>query len=247
MDRSSGVALWRQVRDDLKARLDVGEFADAFPGELALCDCYGVSRHTVREALRSLREQGVVTASRGQLSRIAEPKRICQPVGVLYSIFESLEAQGISQASIVRRLDERRDAHAAIRLGLEESTPLVYLERLRLADNTPLALDRAWMPASIASSLLNVDFTHTGLYDELDRRCGTRVTGGREEIFAQVPTPAQAQLLDLGPNSAVFRIDRLGYVRSSPVETRVTVLRGDRFSLDMTLSDRPGYQTRFAH
>ncbi|GAY10962.1 predicted transcriptional regulator of N-acetylglucosamine utilization, GntR family [Pseudonocardia sp. N23] len=80
-------------------------------------------------------------------------------------MFASVEQAGHEQRSIVHTLDLRADGSVAARLGLEVSTPLVYLERLRLADDEPLALDRVWLPGSLAAPLLDVDFSHMALYD----------------------------------------------------------------------------------
>ena len=100
---------------------------------------------------------------------------------------------------MVRALDVRADGVIAPRLGLEESTPLVYLERLRLLDGEPLALDRVWLPASIGEPLLGVDFRRTGVYDELfaDRHHGHRRSRDRprrrpEQGRAPDPRPAGA-------------------------------------------------------
>ena len=70
---------------------------------------------------------------------------------------------------------------------MNPDAPLVYLERLRMAGDLPLALDYAWLPAEIAEPLLDATFTHTALYIELDTRCGIRLTGGREDVTAVVP------------------------------------------------------------
>lgn len=239
VDRSAALPLWAQVQADIERRLRRGEFADAFPGEMALVEEYAVSRHTVREALRRLRETGLVDAARGRSPRVAD-QEITQPQGTLYSLFSSVEASGQHQRSIVRRLDARADGTVAARLGLEESTPLIYLERIRLADEEPLAMDRVWIPARLAAPLLDADFTQTSLYAELDRRCGVRLTGGREEVRAVLPTAAERVLLGLTDHSAALAIDRIGELRGQPVEWRQTLVRGDRFSLhtDFTRPDR---------
>ncbi|GAB92254.1 GntR family transcriptional regulator [Gordonia rhizosphera] len=244
--RVAGKSLWQQLREDLLRRVADGEFVDAFPGEWELRAEYGVSRHTVREALRALREEGVVTAERGRRPRVAGQTEITQPLGALYSLFESVESQHLVQRSIVRRLDRRQDAHAAVHLGLEESTPLIYLERLRLADDRPLALDCTWLPASIAEPLLDVDFTHTSLYEELATRCDVRLTGGHENIRAIIPTTAHRRLLDLDPNTAVMCVERTGHLDGNPVEWRITAIRGDRFSVLADFSARTGYTTQIA-
>lgn len=240
--RGSGQPLWSQLYDDLRRRLDAGEFTEEFPGELALVEEYDVSRHTVREALRRLRSEGRVTASRGRPSRPAPPAEIEQPLGSLYSLFASVEAGGLPQRSVVRELRVLTDDEAAARLGLDPSTPLVYLERLRLAGDQPLALDRVWLPADLAAPLLEADFTATALYDELNARCGLRLTGGTEHIRAVVVTAAERELLAMPDGVAAFAIERAGVADGGAVEWRETLVRGDRFAVSAEFSARDGYQ-----
>lgn len=244
--RDDPLPLWAQLRRDLRRRLARGEFEIEFPGEMALRREYGVSRNTVREALRALREEGVVTAERGRPPRVGEPAEIQQPLGALYSLFASVEAAGLDQHSIVRTLDRRADGLVAVRLGLEESTPLVHLERLRLAGPEPLALDRVWLPAGLAEPLLVADFTHTSLYAELARRTGIRVEGGTEQISAAVPTPAERRLLGCPAGTGTFLIERIGWAGSRAVEWRQTIVRGDRFAFRAEFSARGGYQLAVA-
>lgn len=242
LDRAAPTPLWAQLLADLTERLEAGEFASGFPGELALRDDYGVSRHTVREALRRLRESGVVSAGRGRTPKVAPPAEIEQPLGALYSVFAAVEAAGLAQLSIVRTLDIRADAVIADRLGLDGSTPLVFLERLRLAGDEPLALDQVWLPATLASPLLEADFTRTSLYGELAHRCGVRLSAGSERLRAVVPTAAERRLLAMGEHGAAFAIDRLGCVNGAPVEWRHSLVRGDRFALTAHFSARDGYR-----
>jgi GntR family transcriptional regulator len=242
LDRLGDRPLWEQLLADLRKRLDADEFRDAFPGELALVAEYGVSRHTVREALRRLREEGLVVAGRGRTPRRAEPAPIEQQLTEIYSLFSAVEATGQVQRSVVRTLDVRADGVVAARLGLEESTPLVHLERLRFADADPLAVDRVWLPETLAAPLLDVDFGRTGLYAEYAARCGVRVTGGSERISAIVPDEAQRRLLGIGPGVAALTIDRLGRAGEQPVEWRQTLVRADRFSVTARFSAADGYR-----
>jgi GntR family transcriptional regulator len=242
LDRQAGTPLWVQLLSDLRRRLGAGEFTDAFPGELTLVGEYGVSRHTVREALRRLRDEWLVVAGRGRPPRLASPTEIAQPLGTPYSLFQSVEATGRVQRSVVRTLDVRADGVVAARLGLEESTPLVHLERLRLADEKPLAIDRVWLPERLAAPLLDVDFARTALYEEYAARCGIRVTGGHEHLRAVVPAPAERELLGIPLDVAAFAIDRLGLAGGLPAEWRQTLVRGDRFSVTARFSPAEGYR-----
>ncbi len=236
VDRRLASPLWEQVRADLLTRVRGGEFTDEFPGELALVEEYAVSRHTVREALRGLREAGIVSGERGRTSRLAEPAEIDQRMGTLYSLFSAVEAAGQTQRSVIRKRDIRADAVVAERLSVEASTPLFYLERVRLASDRPLALDRVWMPAEVAAPLLEVDFTETALYEQLRLRCGITLTGGTESLRAVVPTPAEAVMLDLPASVAALAIERLGFEGGRALEWRHTLVRGDRFAVTSDFS-----------
>ena len=177
LDRSRSEPLWAQLEADLRRRLEDGEFEERFPTDLELTRAYDVSRHTVREAVRSLNQDGLLRRVRGRGTVVARPE-FEQPLGTLYSLFRSIEHQGVEQASRVLSLGLVRDAAAAAQLGLPGVAELVTLERIRLAGGTPLALDQAWLPASLARPLLEADFSHTALYDELESRCGCRPRPG---------------------------------------------------------------------
>lgn len=241
LDRQALQPLWSQLYDDLSDRLSAGEFGDAFPGEHALVREYEVSRHTVREALRRLRTERVVTASPGRTSRVSTPVEIEQPLGSLYSLFTSVESAGLAQRSVVHSLGVVADAIVADRLGVEGSTPLVHLERLRLAGDQPLAMDRVWLPMDIAAPLLEADFTETALYAELAEHCGVRLTGGTERIRAVLPTAAERVFLQLPEGTAALAIERIGYAGRHAVEWRHTLVRGDRFAVNAEFSGRDGY------
>ena len=242
LDRSGGKPLWKQLQGDLVRRLRSGEFDDAFPGELALVEEYEVSRHTVRQALSQLRSDGLIVAERGRQPRVATAPEIRQPMSALYSLFSSVEESGLSQHSVVRALDVRADGVIAARLDLEASIPLLYLERLRYAGDEPLALDRVWLPASLAEPLLDADFTHTSLYNELAVRTGVSLDHGREDIRAINPTPAERALLHCPADAAAFSIIRQGTAQNRPIEWRHTVVRGDRFALSAEFSANTGYR-----
>ncbi len=221
--------MWAQVQEDLRRRLGTGAFAQRFPTELELVEQYGVSRHTVREALRRLRDSGVLDSARGRGTWIAQ-QPIEQPLGSLYSLFREVEARGMRQRSDVLALRVERSP-AAARLGLSDQADLVYLERLRWAGEEPLAHDRIWLPASLASPLLDADFTRSGLYNELAIRCGVQLTGGRERITAAVPDKVTREMLTVPRAAACLVIERTGCLNRQPVKWRTATVRGDRMAM----------------
>lgn len=229
VDRSSPIPLWSQVLDDLRERLSAGEFVDRFPTDQELMDGYGVSRHTARDAVRRLADEGLVDRERGR-GTFVRSTAIEQPLGALYSLFQSIEAQGYEQRSRVLTLESRTNAEAAGVLGLAADEPLVFLERVRLCDDEPIAVDCSWLPASFARPLLEVDFAHTSLYGELRGRCGVSPSHGWERIEPKVPTEIQRELLGVGADAVVFAIERLASDDRRALEWRHSVVRGDRYS-----------------
>jgi GntR family transcriptional regulator len=239
LDRHSPMPLWAQLQQELTRRLTLGDFDAVFPGEMELVEAYQVSRHTVREALRRLRETGVLESARGRVTQVRHG--IEQPLGSLYSLFREVEARGMRQTSQVLTLRLHRDPTAAAALGLPAQTDLIQLERVRLADDEPLAHDEVWLPAALAMPLLQADFTHAALYDQLATHCDIRVTGGRERITACLPSPTVQALLHLPPGQACLRVERTGTVDTRTVEHRVTQVRGDRYAVIADWSTRRGY------
>lgn len=220
--------LWAQVLSDLERRLVEGEFDDRFPGDLDLMDEYEVSRHTVREAVRRIEQAGLLVRERGKGSFVVR-EVFEQPLGSLYSLFRSLEARGHRQTSVVRTCEVRAEKAPARRLGLHPTAKLFFLERVRLVDDAPLALDRVWMPAPIATPLLDADFSHTALYDELAARTGVRPLKGSELIRPVVPTETERAALEMDDATAAFLIERRTESIDGPLEWRESLVRGDRY------------------
>ena len=241
VDRRSPLPLWAQVLDDLRRRLRAGEFDGGFPTDLELTRQYRVSRHTAREAVRRLSDEGVLRRERGRGTFLAAAP-IDQPTGAIYSLFRSIEARGLDQRSVVLDLSLTTDPDVAGRLRLPAGARLVRLERVRSAAGVPLAHDTAWLPAAVAEPLLDVDFTHTALYDELAARCGVRPTAGHERVTAELPTPTERRLLRIPARQPVFRIDRRGEDGDRPLEWRRTVVRADRFAFVADWSPSSTYE-----
>jgi GntR family transcriptional regulator len=229
LDRSDAMPLWAQVLGDLRRRLAEGEFSDRFPTDQELVDDYGVSRHTVREAVRRIHAEGILDRRRGRGTYVKNTD-FEQPLGTLYSLFRSIEAAGVGQTSVVLGKDLRTDPAVAEHLGLGPQTMLFYLERLRLAGEEPLALDRAWIPQRIAGTLMEADFGRTALYDELAERCGVRPETGTELIRPIMPDDNDRARLGLGQHDAAFLILRKTYVAGAPLEWRESIVRGDVYS-----------------
>jgi GntR family transcriptional regulator len=228
--------LWAQVLDDMRRRLASGEFSLGFPPERELVEQYDVSRHTMREAMRRLHNEGLIDRERGRGTFVRE-QPLEQRTGALYSLFKSIEDQGFVQRSVVLALEHRRDPEIASQLELPANTWFVHLHRVRKAADTPIAIDELWLPANLAKPLLEVDFEHTGVYKELDERCGIRPGAGWERLHPVMPNKDERALLDLPPKEPAFLIERFTSVGGRPLEWRRSVVRGDLYSFVTTWTE----------
>lgn len=228
--RAGTTPLWQQVLADLEQRLVSGEIADRFPTDRELREHYGVSRHTVRQAVARLTARGIIERERGRGSTVARPGLLHEP-GTVYSLFRAVETAGATQTSDLLGIERCRDAQAAERLGLDPATDLLRIARLRRVDGEPLALDTAWLPWEVGESLMEADFAHTALYDELRTRAGVVPTSGREVITPVVPDDDLRDLLTLDDGEAVLRIVRTSAHDDTAIECRITLIRGNRFAM----------------
>lgn len=239
LDREGPVPLWAQLESELRRRMDLGHFAERFPTDRELMEIYTVSRHTARHAVGQLGADGIVRHARG-IGTSVDRRTFERSLGSLYSLFQVVEESGVPQHSEVRALARVREPEAAEQLGLAPEAELVFIDRIRFAGLEPLAIDRIWLPATIADAILDADFTHTSLYNELERTIGKRPNEGWERIHPAIPDADERAALQLADGEAVFSIERLGTFNGDPLEWRVTTIRGDRFTFvaDWTAGQR---------
>jgi GntR family transcriptional regulator len=235
--------LWAQVLEDMRRRLDRGQFANGFPPERVLVDQYDVSRHTMREVMRRLHAEGLINRERGRGTFLRQ-QTIDQPTGSLYSLFRSIEDQGFEQRSKVLDLDERVHSTVAEQLGVAPKTKFVYLHRLRYADDTPIATDELWLPSRLCRALLQSDFGHTAVYAELERVCGIRPGAGWERVHPTIPTKDERTLLATTAEAPAFLVERFTSHLGRPLEWRRTVIRGDMYTFMSSWTDTGGHRER---
>lgn len=131
--------LWSTVLADLRERLDAGEFAERFPSDRELMAYYGVSRHTVREAVRRL----AVVDRRPRLGG-----RIRKPTTALRTLLETLAKLGVRTEPSTVTTRKRRSTEVAERLEHRPGTHFTVQTCVLRADGEPLICLELWSPRS---------------------------------------------------------------------------------------------------
>jgi GntR family transcriptional regulator len=225
------IPLHHQVLRDLAAALDAGEWkpGDRMPPERELAERYGCSLITVRHALGELVRQGRIERTRGRGTFVLAP-RLDRDIAGTMSFAEEMRRRGLDPATrvITSRIEPAGESVAGV-LGISDTDPVVFLERVRLGGDEPLLLEQVRLPAERFPGLLAFDFERRSLYDILAERYGVRVVRARETVEPVVLARREALLLDLSPRSLALQIDGVAYGADGlAVEVARSFVRGDR-------------------
>ena len=147
---SAGVALWRQIAEDIESDIETGRFSAGtqLPTEAALAARFGVNRHTLRRAIGELTKKGLVEATPGR-GTFVRTARLAYPIGQTTRFSEAIAEKG-------REPTGQHLRHATVTvppgiaglLNLAVDAKVVELEHLRGAGELPICLATTWFPAS---------------------------------------------------------------------------------------------------
>lgn len=237
---SSGepVPLYRRIYNDLRAKIDSREYrpGDRLPSELELSRSYNVSRITSRQALDLLCVDGLVLRRQGMGSFVA-PARVSQPLLRLTDFVEDMTQAGLRAESRVLRFEREipTPTLAAI-LRLEPDAEVFRLDRLRLADESPVALDWTWLPAQFGRLLAGEDLPNTTIYRVLEREYGIPIVSGEYTIEACIADEDQATLLSIHRGDPLLLFGRTSCTSAGkPVYHQKRFYRADRVQYRLTL------------
>src|ERR1700748_2949236 len=209
-DLASGVALWRQVADGIERGIADGTFApgEKLPGETEIAETYRVNRHTVRRALATLAERGLVRAERGSGTYVEGQRRLAYPLRSRTRFSEIVGAGGREpRGKLIEAGEDVATRELARELGLKTGAPLIRIESVRLADRTPISVSTTWLSAErfpdagkvfAATRSMTKMLTHYGIRDY--RRGTTKIT-------AAIADASDAARLDLALGRPVLVVD----------------------------------------
>ncbi len=239
LDRGSPVPLYYQLAQQLESAIEHGALApgNLLGNEVDLSVRLGLSRPTVRQAIQSLVEKGLLVRRRGVGTQVvhSQVKRGLE----LSSLYDDLEAAGQGPTThVVRNERVPATADVAAALGIAEGTEVTVLERLRCTHAQPVAILCNYLPAS----LLDLDTARlesTGLY-RMMRAAGITLHSARQTIGARCATAEEAERLDEKGGAALLTMQRTAYDDTGrPVEYGTHIYRASRYAFDFQLLVRP--------
>lgn len=208
---------------------------DALPSERDIAASAEVSRVTVRKAVRDLVDAGVLVQRHGSGTFVAKPvARVEQSLSRLSSFSEDMARRGLAVQSVwLERGVFPPLPEEVMALGLSAGEQVSRVWRLRVAGDTPLAIERAALSASV---LPEPETIGSSLYQALEKT-GHRPVRGIQRISAVNLAAEDAKLLGVMPGAASLNIERISFLPTGrPVEFTRSVYRGDAYDFVAELS-----------
>lgn len=221
------------IEQSLRARIELLGPDAPLPSDAMLCEEFGVSRMTARNAVQRLVHEGLVYRVPGRGTFVAaRPSH--RHASKIWSFSDETRRHGKTPSSrVVSRAVGEPTSGEAARLRLSAGDAVVVVRRIRLADGVPIALERATFPAELADAILNADLEQGSLHATLVG--ADRIpTAGQATVTAETAEKEEAKLLRVSPGAALLVERRLiTDQHGRPLELTESRYVAERYALDV--------------
>ena len=238
LDKQLPVPLYHQLKCALITAIDSGEWQSGqrLPNEGKLAATFGVSKVTVRQALRDLSDVGYVRREQGRGTFVSRPK-LGQGPRELTSFSQEMRRHHLTASSrILERFEIGATDRVSEALQIPTGEDVFVLKRLRLADGEPMAIQTAHIPVRLVPGMVDEDMENVSLYELLQSRFGLQPWSARETYSAIAVEAAASELLRVPRGAPALAVERVTYLATGkPFEFVQSLVRGDRYSIILEL------------
>ena len=224
--------LYLRVKDWLRAAIEKGDYrpGDRIPSEHELMKRFGVSRSTVRHAISELVLEGWLYRIQGSGTYVARPK-YRQTLSRLTSFTEDMRLLGLTpRAKLLLCRVEGADEPIAAALSLTPGEEVIRIERLRFADDEPMALNTSILPRRLVPGLEEMDLEKGSLYEVLEKRYGLILSRAEQTLEPALADAYAAELLGVPVGAPLLLVEGVVYLKNgAPAEWVRILYRGDRY------------------
>jgi GntR family transcriptional regulator len=225
-------ALYQKVAESILDQIENGALQPGarLPSESALSEQHNVGRNTIRHALSELAVKGYVESVHGVGTFVSED-HFPKTVEFLYGLSQEMAQRGKNVVSqVIESSLIAADPLLARVLGIQLGAEVVFLNRLRVVDGKPAALERAYLPHAFCPGILKHDFAEESLYEVLSAQYNMKPDHAEQEIGAEIATPQVADLMEMTHPAPVLVIRRETRTADGRVIEYVeSEFRADRF------------------
>ena len=224
--------LYDQLVDILRDKIDTEmEPGDLLPSERELSERYGLSRTTVRLALKELETLGLITRRHGKGTFVSDLTSKAMDLTTNYSFTEQMREAGREPKTVDLEFQTvEATKTVADRMGLHLGDKVLFMKRLRLADGVPMMVERTYVPAAMFLGLDAEALAGKSLYAIIENDFHETIRVAEEEFFASVARKNDAEVLGIAEGAPVLQLARVTYNdKNSVIEFTHSVARADQF------------------
>ncbi len=241
LDRSSWQPLYSQISEQIRQRIE-NELApgDQLPSENELMESFGVSRNTARLAVDMLIKQGLAQRIKGRGTYVT-PQRWQFGLYRLVSFSEETRRRGMHPSSRLLELKRTIPPLKILNaLDLKPGDEVYAVERLRLADQKPMAINASFLPVGICPGLDQEDLSTGSIYNLIEGKFHLQIGYAQQVIKPAIASRAEADLLQLKMGAPVLLVEGTTYlVDGRPLEYNRLLYRGDRYEFPIQAVRQP--------
>ncbi|HXZ05987.1 MAG TPA: GntR family transcriptional regulator [Ktedonobacteraceae bacterium] len=230
--RNSPLPRYYQLKEIMRERVQADEWkpGELIPSERELSEKYGISRMTARQAITDLVNEGLFYREQGKGTFVSQ-RKITQQMIRLTGFTEDMKARGLKPGTRVLSAQMvPSDETTAEKLRIDPGTLIFRLQRLRLADDEPLAIELSQTSFKDCERLLEEDLEQNSLYRLLETKYGIPLMEADQELEAGLASSEEAQLLKISPGRPVLFTRRITYTeRNQPIEYAKAVYCGNKY------------------
>lgn len=238
VSRNDPQPLYKQLKDRILTALADGTLPPRtkLASERELVEHYGVSRITVRQAMKELVLEGYLRSHPGKgFYATGRRHTPAYEIELLRSFTATAIAHGQRPGSRVLHLAvEPASAEIALSLLIDDGAPVVSLRRLRLLGGQPVAISHDWIALEHVPGFLDLDWSveNRSLYADLQGRYGLDPQRGQTILSARLAQGDEAGLLDLPPPAAVLTVEQIAYdAQNTPINLTFSTHHPQRYPL----------------
>jgi GntR family transcriptional regulator len=231
INKNSPLPIYYQLEQMIKEWIEKKKIqpGESIPSERELAEQFDISRMTVRQAINNLVNDGYLVRKRGKGTFVAEQK-IEQVLKGLTSFSEDMRVRGMEPGTKLLKFSViKASSSLAQQLNIPELDEVYEIQRIRLADHIPMALETCYLPCSRVPQLTK-EVVKGSLYEWIEQKAGLIIHTGVQELEASVARKVEADLLEIKEGAPVLFIQRKSLLENGkPLEIVKSVYRGDRY------------------
>ncbi len=230
-NKEPGQVAYRKLALDLEQAIRSGRLkaGERLPAELTMVAEYGLSRTTVRQAIKELEKQSLVHRRRGSGTFVSPNPGRAWATRSSFMDFVKDHGERIRREVLECRWESASDALSA-ELGLEYGAEVMFFRRLDWLDSVPMAVDEGWVVIPYANNLSRSDLAEFDFMGVWARRQSSPIRRTAMELRADAADKQLAAFLEVKVGSPVFVEDADYYTAEGAACRMVTVYRHDQYS-----------------